>query len=96
MSVYLGCVYGPDREKPFRKAWARTGKQLDMGKSCVRFRTLDDLALDVIGESIRGVSARGFIDYYESAIKTMRRRPARSSATKRSKARKSTTKSAAR
>lgn len=74
MSLYLGCVYGPDREKPFRDAWARTGKKLDMGKSCVRFRKLNDLALDVIGETIRRISARGFIEYYESVIKTVRRR----------------------
>ena len=25
MSVYLGCVYGPEQEKPFREAWAKTG-----------------------------------------------------------------------
>jgi hypothetical protein len=94
MSVYLGCVYGPEREKPFREAWAKTGKKLDMGKSCVRFRKPEDLALDVIGDSIRSVSARGFINYYESAIKTARRRPARSAAAKRSKKKKSTAKAA--
>jgi hypothetical protein len=40
-----------------------------MGKSCVRFKKLDDLAQDVIGNSIRCMSARGFIDYYESTLK---------------------------
>lgn len=79
LSLYLGCVYGPDREKPFREAWAKTGKKLDMGKTCIRFKHLDDLALDVIGATIRGVSARKFIDYYESVIKNTRRRPAKSS-----------------
>ncbi len=74
MSLYLGCAYGPDREKPFREAWAKTGKKLDMGKSCVRFRKLEDLALEVIGNSIRRTSAKGFISYYESVIKTMMRR----------------------
>ena len=69
MSVYLGCVYGLEREKPFREAWAKTGKKLDMGKCCVRFRKLEDLALEVIGESIRRTSARGFIQYYESVLK---------------------------
>jgi hypothetical protein len=72
LSVYLGCVYcSPDGERWFREAWARTGKKLDMGKSCVRFRKLDDLALDVIGESIRRVSAAAFIEYYESVLKTL-------------------------
>ena len=69
MSLYLGSVYGPEREKPFREAWAKTGKKLDMGKSCVRFRKLENLALDVIGESIRRVSACGFIQQYELMFK---------------------------
>ncbi len=77
MSVYLGCVYGhPGRERWFRDAWAKTGKKLDMGKACLRFRGLEDLALDVLGELIRRVPARAFIKEYESIIKTMRRRSA--------------------
>ena len=70
LSLYMGCVYGPEREKPFREAWAKTGKKLDMGKSCVRFRKVEDLAVEVIGDSIRRTSARGFIEYYESVLKT--------------------------
>ena len=74
MSVYLGCVYGHgERERWFREAWAKTGKKLDMGKSCVRFKKLDDVALDVIGESIRRVRAREFIKQYELAIKAKSR-----------------------
>src|SRR4051812_37152315 len=44
MSVYLGCVYGSERERAFREAWAKTGKKLDMGKACVRFKKPEDLA----------------------------------------------------
>jgi hypothetical protein len=73
LSLYLGCAYGPEREKPFREAWARTGKKLDMGKSCVRFKKLEDLALDVIGATIRRTTARDFIKYYESVIEDARR-----------------------
>ena len=86
MSVYLGSAYGPDREEPFRDAWAKTGKKLDMGKSCIRFRKLDDLALDVIGESVRNVRAKAFIEYYESFLKSALRR----TAPQRSKAKKVT------
>ncbi len=83
MSVYLGCVYGrPERERWFREAWAKTGKKLDMGKSCIRFKTLDDLALDVVGESIRRVNAKAFIKEYEFVIKGLLHRPARSSTKK--------------
>lgn len=81
LSLYLGCVYGPEREPAFRAAWAKTGKKLDMGKSCVRFKKVEDLALDVIGESIRRTSARGFLEHYQSVIKTSRQRPAKKSST---------------
>ena len=88
MSVYLGCVYGEEREKPFREAWAKTGKKLDMGKACVRFRKLEDLALDVIGESIRRVSARGFIRQYEAMLKSRPGHPAKGNGAKRTKTKK--------
>lgn len=38
-----------------------------MGKSCIRFKKLDDLPLDVIGEAIRRVPAGAYIDMYEKA-----------------------------
>jgi hypothetical protein len=59
MSLYLMCVYGDTAHSDwFQKAWAKTGKKLDMGKSCIRFKKVDDLALDVIAEAIRRVPAR--------------------------------------
>lgn len=71
MSLYFGCVYGSSElAKWFKAEWAKTGKKLDMGKSCIRFRKLEDLALDVIGETIRRVSVKKFIAYYEAAIMT--------------------------
>ena len=90
MSVYLGCVYGPEREKPFREAWAKTGKKLDMGKSCVRFKKVEDLALKVIGDSIRRLPARTFIEYYESVIQTSIRRRSTRTVAKPAKAKKKT------
>src|SRR5271165_4540072 len=54
MSLYLMCVYGDsDLSRWFRQAWADSGKKLDMGKSCVRFKKPEDLALDVIAEAIQ-------------------------------------------
>lgn len=82
MAVYLMGVTG-DNENWFRAAWAKTGKKLDMGKCCVRFKKLDDLALDLIGEAIRRMPAKKYIDYYESA---MRSNEARRAATKASTA----------
>jgi hypothetical protein len=69
MSLYLMCVYGnADRANRFREAWAKTGKKLDMGKSCVRFKKVEDLALDVIAEAIRAVPARKYIEGCEAAL----------------------------
>jgi hypothetical protein len=70
MAVYMFCIYGsPDAEQRFRQAWAKSGKQLDMGKSCVRFRKLEDVALDAIGDAIKAMPARKFIAMYETDIK---------------------------
>jgi len=70
MAVYLMCSYGNrEHEEWFRKEWAKTGKKLDMGKSCVRFRKLEDLALEVIGKAIARVPVKEYIAYYESVIK---------------------------
>jgi hypothetical protein len=68
MSLYLMCIYGHDKLRSwFEEVWARAGKKLNMGKSCVRFKNLDDLALDVIGEAIRRVPTREYIECVESA-----------------------------
>lgn len=76
MSLYLGCVYGDTPlARWFQAAWAKTGKKLYMGKSCIRFKKAEDLALDVIAETIRRIPACKFIAYYESVIKDSRRKP---------------------
>lgn len=64
MSVYLMGVYGGAQDW-FRERWAATGRKLDMGKSCLRFRSVDDLALDVLGEAIARTSVDEFIAAYE-------------------------------
>ncbi|MEP6733605.1 MAG: hypothetical protein ABJE10_23365 [bacterium] len=51
--------------KRFKEAYARSGKKLDMGKSCVHFKTLDDLPLDVIGGAIASVPMNDYIALYE-------------------------------
>ncbi len=69
MAIYLMCIYNDaGHDTWFREAWAKTGKKLNMGKSCVRFKKLDDVALNVIGQAIRRVPVKKFIEFYESAI----------------------------
>lgn len=66
MSLYLNCVYSDSGEKDwFEERWAETGKKLDMGKSCVRFKKLEDLPLDVVGEAIARVPPEDYIAAYE-------------------------------
>jgi hypothetical protein len=56
-------------ELPTDRRAAKTGKKLDMGKGCVRFKKLDDVPLDVIGEAIARVPVQQFISFYESAVR---------------------------
>lgn len=67
LSLYLMCVYGSEEEsKQFQLKWAKTGKRLDMGKSCIRFKKVEDLALDVIAEVFRKMTAKRYITHYET------------------------------
>lgn len=53
MAVYLTGVYADDQAREsFLDAYRATGKRLDMGKSCIRFRKLEHLPLEVIGEAV--------------------------------------------
>jgi hypothetical protein len=83
LAVYLMSVYGdPATRRWFEKAFRDAGKKLDMGKSCLRFRSAEDLPLDVVGEAIRRVTLDSFIAHYESArgTSTARRTSARKTA----------------
>lgn len=65
-SLYLMNVYGDkDVEAWFKKAFQDAGKKLDMGKSCVRFRELDDLPLEVIGKVVAMTSVDELIENYK-------------------------------
>jgi uncharacterized protein YdhG (YjbR/CyaY superfamily) len=71
MSVYLTAVYAnDDSRESFLGKYRASGKRLDMGKSCVRFRTLDDLPVDLIGDSIASMDVDTFIGNYERSRTT--------------------------
>ena len=75
MSLYLMCVYGGGDEESagskharwFREAWAKTGKKLAMGKSCIRFTKAEDLPLELIGEAVKRVPAASYIRACEAS-----------------------------
>ncbi|MDA0264813.1 MAG: DUF1801 domain-containing protein [Chloroflexi bacterium] len=72
MTVYLMNIYGSESEKEwFVERFKATGKKLDMGRSCVRFKNLDDLPIDLIGEAVSRTPVSAFIQLYESS----RRKP---------------------
>jgi hypothetical protein len=76
MAVYLTGIYMDEgRNQDFEKKYKETGKRYDVGKSCVRFRKLDDLPLELIGESIAAMSVDEFIQRTEglSARKAKRK-----------------------
>lgn len=67
IGVYLFCLYVNEEHLAwFREAYAQTGKRLDMGKSCLRFKKLEDFALEVVVESIAKVSVDEFVAHYTS------------------------------
>jgi len=68
LSLYLLSVcYDPATEEWFKDRFADSGKKLNMGKSCVRFKKLDDLPLEVIAEAVAHISPEELIKRYEAS-----------------------------
>ena len=44
-------------------------RKLDMGKSCVRFKKLDEIPYTLIGELMKKMSVKDWIDFYEMTLK---------------------------
>ena len=69
MSLGMFCLYlDADEMKKFQEEYVKSGKRMDMGKSCVRFKKLEDLPLDVVGRAVKRVTLKKFIAHYESCI----------------------------
>jgi hypothetical protein len=68
MVVYLMAIYmTEDPRQAFEKAYKATGKRYNVGKSCVRFRKLGDLPLDVIGDAIASMPMEEFVNRVKQA-----------------------------
>ena len=68
MAIYLMGLYGSEPEEQwFRDEYAKRGLKLDMGKSCVRFKKLDQVPLDVIGEVVAKITPELYIERYEAS-----------------------------
>jgi uncharacterized protein YdhG (YjbR/CyaY superfamily) len=67
-ALYLMGLYSdPDRQRAFRDAWESSGRKLDMGKSCLLFRRVEELDLDLIRDTVASVPVDAFIATYERA-----------------------------
>jgi len=70
MAVYLMCVHQDAAlGKWFAAEYRKTGKKLNMGKSCLRFKRLDDLPLELIGATVARVPVADYVARYEAIIK---------------------------
>ena len=68
MSLYLMCVYSHKESRiRFEEKFKARGKKLNMGKSCVRFKKVEDLPLDVVGETIAGTPVDAYIRIYQES-----------------------------
>ena len=67
-TLYLMGAYGdPKQRKALEDAFKKSGKKMDMGKSCLHFRSADDLPLEAIGKLIASTPPDRMIDMYEAA-----------------------------
>ena len=66
MAVYLmGCYMVAEVRNEFEKAYKKSGKRFDAGKSCIRFKKIDDLPLDLLGKTIASMDVNEFIELVE-------------------------------
>lgn len=74
MAVYLMNVYGDEKHRvAFEKEYKQTGKRMDIGKSCVRFREIDNLPLPLIGKVIAATEMKTYIKQVENASKSRKK-----------------------
>jgi hypothetical protein len=72
-TLYLNAAYQDrDGRKQLEREFNKAGKKLDMGKSCLHFKRLEDLPLDVIARVIGGTPPEKFIKQYEAGRKGKR------------------------
>lgn len=64
-SLYL--MAAATQGQRLRAAYAQAGKKLDMGKSCIRFKKLDDLVPDAIAEAVASMPVDAYIAWYEAS-----------------------------
>jgi uncharacterized protein YdhG (YjbR/CyaY superfamily) len=67
---HMGIYMNPALMDWFTAEYAKRVKgKLDMGKSCIRFKKMEQIPFDLIGELASKMSVKEWIDCYEKALK---------------------------
>jgi hypothetical protein len=67
---HMGIYANPKILEWFVSEYAKHSKQkLDIGKSCIRFKKLDQIPFNLIAQLMKKISVEEWINYYESHIK---------------------------
>ncbi len=83
VSIHLFCTYADaGQQERLAKEWKATGSRLDMGKSCIRVKKLEQVPLDVLGAAVKRMKVGPFIKAYEKSVPTAGRKPAKKTARK--------------
>ena len=72
MALHMVCFYGqPALREWFVKEYAKSGKKLDMGQGCLRFKRLSDLALDVVEKTLARLPVKEYVAGYRATRDAM-------------------------
>src|SRR3977135_1176153 len=62
MALHMICFYGqPALREWFTAQYGKSGKKLDMGQGCLRFKTLPELALDVVESTVARLPVKEYV-----------------------------------
>lgn len=66
LALYMtGLSMNPQLSRDFEADYVASGKRRDIGKSCVRFKKLADLPLDVVARYIPKITVDMLVDYHQ-------------------------------
>jgi len=78
MALHMVCFYGqPELREWFIAQYAKSGKKLDMGQGCLRFKTLEGLALDVVEKTIARLPVKKYMAGYQAMREGMGKKAAK-------------------
>jgi len=67
---HMGIYLDPELLEWFQSQWPKhTSRKLDMGKSCIRFKKVDDIPVALVGELASKMTVTEWIELYEAKLK---------------------------